>query len=108
MNVFLSIFVLFYTLIPLTNLKLGDFDFENYSFESDTFTEESYENIVSSSIEEVCSQNSIGVISTNIDSYIKDNYLCIKKIVVKIDNPEKAKYAEKIIRDELGYEVTIN
>lgn len=107
-NVFLSIFVLFYTLIPLSSIKFDGEFFETESLSMDSFNQDTYKEIITTSINNVCLENSVDVISVDIDSYISDNYLYIKKIVVKISNPEKTQYIENEIKNQLGYEVMVN
>ena len=64
--------------------------------------------IISTSINNVCVKNSVEVITIDIDSYINDDYLQIDKIIVKISNPEKAQLIENEIKKQLGYEVIVN
>ena len=107
-NVFLSIFVLFYTLMPLSNLNFEEFKFEFDSYSTNALNQEAYEEIISTSINDVCVKNSVEVITIDIDSYINDDYLQIDKIIVKISNPEKAQLIENEIKKQLGYEVIVN
>lgn len=107
-NVFLSIFVLFYTLIPLSKIEFNDFQYDFNNIEFNEVTEEGYEKIIVSSIKEVCSKNSVEVISVDVDSYISDKYLFVNEIVVKIDESEKSKAIEGLLESELGFEVTVN
>lgn len=107
-NVFFSIFVLFYTLTPLSDMNFSDFNFELDSYLTDSLSQEAYEEIISTSINDVCVKNSVEVISVDINSYINDNYLQIDKIIVKISNPEKAQLIENEIKNQLGYEVIVN
>ena len=107
-NVFLSIFVLFYTLIPLTNMELNNFNFEFDNVLTSITNQEAYEEIISSSIYDVCEKNSVEVLSIDIDSYLSDNYLHVEKVCVKISSPEKAQYIKEEIKNKLGYEVNVN
>ena len=107
-NVFLSIFVLFYTLMPLSNLNFEEFKFEFDRYSTNALNQEAYEEIISTSINNVCVKNSVEVITIDIDSYINDDYLQIDKIIVKISNPEKAQLIENEIKKQLGYEVIVN
>lgn len=106
-NVFLSIFILFYTVIPLSYIKTDNPDFEFGNTEIGELTEEAYENVIKMTVEEVCSQNSVNVISIDIDSYISDNYLYVNDITVSIDKPEKSGLIESQLKEKFGLEVSV-
>ena len=106
-NVFLSIFILFYTVIPLSDIKTNNPDFEFGNTEIGELTEEAYENVIKMTVEEVCSQNSVNVISIDIDSYISDNYLYVNDITVSIDKPEKSGLIESQLKEKFGFEVSV-
>lgn len=106
-NVFLSIFILFYTVIPLSDIKTDNPGFEFGNTEIGELTEEAYENVIKMTVEEVCSQNSVNVISIDIDSYISDNYLYVNDIMVSIDKPEKSGLIESQLKEKFGFEVSV-
>lgn len=106
-NIFLSIFILFYTIIPLSNIPMNQLDFEFSNTELGELTEETYENVIKMTIEEICVQNSVDVISIDIDSYINDDYLYVNNISVTIDKSEKSGLIESQLKEKLGFEVSV-
>ena len=107
-NTFLSIFVLFYTIIPLSNIKSfnRNFDFEN--LELNEFSEENYEQVIITTIKSICEDCNVEVISVDIDSYINDDCLVVDKIEVETDTPTKSEEIEAILKNEFGFEVSVN
>lgn len=108
-NVFFSIFILFYTVMPMQSffkesIKL---DTENSKVSYEEYYEDGYEAIVTQAVTNLCSNMNVKVLSLKIDSYIDDeDYLTINKIVLKTNsaNPEEVK---KKIKNELGFEVEV-
>ena len=107
-NTFLSVFVLFYTIIPLSNIESVNMDFDFDNPELSEFSEENYEQVIIATIKSVCEDNDVEVISIDIDSYIKDDYLVIEKIEVETDTPTKSEKIEIILKNEFGFEVSVN
>ena len=107
-NIFLSIFVLFYTIIPLTDIEYSNqFEIENVDMNIDELSKDCYEQIIFSSINKICSENSVELLSIDIDSNLQDEILNVNKIIVEIDNSERAKEIETQIYEELGFEVIV-
>lgn len=107
-NVFLSIFVLLYTILPLDNINFSSSqkDFSN----EDSFLlyyQEGYELIVSESILNLCEKNNVKVIDIEIDSYIDDekNFI-INNLTVDIEDNSKLLYVKELIMN-LNYEVNV-
>lgn len=107
-NTFLSVFVLFYTIIPLSNIESVNMNFDFDNPELSEFSEENYEQVIIATIKSVCEDNDVEVISIDIDSYINDDYLVIEKIEVETDTPTKSEEIEIIIKNEFGFEVSVN
>lgn len=107
-NTFLSIFILFYTIIPLSNIESVNmnFDFENH--ELNEFSEENYEQVIITTIKSICEDCNVEVISVDIDSYINDDCLVVDKIEVETDTPTKSEEIEAILKNEFGFEVSVN
>ena len=107
-NTFISIFVLFYTIIPLSNIESVNmnFDFENH--ELNEFSEENYEQVIITTIKSICKDYGVEVISVDIDSYINDDCLVVDKIEVETDTPTKSEEIEAILKNEFGFEVSVN
>lgn len=107
-NTFLSIFVLFYTIIPLSNIKSFNINFDFENLELNEFSEENYEQVIITAIKSICEDCNVEVISVDIDSYINDDCLVIEKIEVETDAPTKSEEIEAILKNEFGFEVSVN
>ena len=107
-DIFLSVFIFFYSIIPLSDI--GDlFDISvldsNNVDESEIYLE-SFDKIVVESINSVCDDNNVTIISVEIDSYIDndDNYV-VNKIIVETDLPERNEEMESTLYEQLKFEV---
>ena len=107
-NTFLSIFVLFYTIIPLSNIKSFNMNFDFENLELNEFSEENYEQVIITAIKSICEDCNVEVISVDIDSYINDDCLVVDKIEVETDTPTKSEEIEAILKNEFGFEVSVN
>lgn len=107
-NVFLSIFVLFYTVIPLTNIETKNIDFNFDDLEFNEFSEENYEQVIITTIESICKENNIEVFSVDIDSKVVDDYLVVDKIFIETDSPDRSDEIEKLLKNEFEFEVSVN
>lgn len=110
-NIFFSLFILFYTVVPLSN-AFG----ENKRTESEITTQsnydeifdEAYERIVEQSISNVCSELSVDISDIQIKAYSnKDGILCVESIKVDIIQKEKAQEVKNAINKQLGFEVDV-
>lgn len=106
-NIFLSIFVLFYTIIPLSNIEPINVELDLKNVEFSDFSKENYEQIVLTTINNVCAENDVEIISVDIDSYIEDENLVVDKIEVETDTPNKSEEIEDILKNEFGFEVNV-
>ena len=108
LNVFFSIFILFYTVLPI-EASLNDFEIDlNDGVDYNEVYKSGYEQIVETSIESICKEVSVDILNLNIESNVnEDKYLIIEKIEIDIDDNERAIELENIIKEKLGYEVTV-
>ena len=106
-NIFLSIFVLFYTINPLSNIEPINVELDLKNVEFSDFSKENYEQIVLTTINNVCAENDVEIISVDIDSYIEDENLVVDKIEVETDTPNKSEEIEDILKNEFGFEVNV-
>ena len=108
LNVFFSIFILFYTVMPI-EASLNDFEIDlNDSIDYNEVYKSGYEQIVETSIASICKEVSVDILNLNIESNVnEDKYLIIEKIEIDIDDNERAIELENIIKEKLGYEVTV-
>ena len=109
-DIFLSVFVFLYTVIPIGNLIY------DMKFDIDISEETSYENlykngyeaIITESIKKICSSKDASIEDIYIDSYLDENqYLIINKIEIELSNNENGEDIKKAIKEELGIEVVI-
>lgn len=108
-NVFFSIFILFYTVMPVQSFfkESIKFDTDNSDISYEEYYEEGYEAVITQAVTNLCSNMGVKVLSLQIDSYIdNEGYLKVNKIVLKTDsvNPEEIKNK---IKNELGFEVEV-
>lgn len=108
-NVFFSIFILFYTVMPMQSFfkESIKIDTENTKVSYEEYYEEGYKAVITQAVTNLCSNMGVKVLSLDIDSYIDDEgYLNVNKIVLKTDssNPQEVKNK---IKSELGFEVEV-
>lgn len=110
-NVFLSIFVLLYTILPIKNINLSFNSFQNEIIDEDSYDlyyQEGYKTIVLESIKNICEKHDINVISIEMDSYIDDeNNFVVDNLVVDIEDDSRINEAIYLIKNSLKYEVNV-
>lgn len=108
-NVFFSIFILFYTVMPIQSFfkKSIKIDVENSSMSYEEYYQDGYEAIVTQAVTNLCNNMNIKVLTMEIDSYIdNEGYLNVNKIKLKT-NAENPIIIEEKIKSELGFEVEV-
>lgn len=110
-NIFLSMFIFLYTIIPLENI-FDDFDIINSDINIeqsyDDYYKEGYEKIIFRAIKNICDENNVNISSIEIYSYVdEEGNLNIRNIEMKTDSPEQNNPLKQKIKDKLGFEVTI-
>lgn len=110
LNIFFSLFVLFYTVIPLQNVfskeKIEFYLQDETPYED--YYEDGYQRLVENSIKNVCEKMSVEVLSVDMSSYIdSEGYLNIRSLEVKTDSPERSDEIERELRTQLGFEVNV-
>lgn len=108
-NVFFSIFILFYTVMPIQSFFKESVKIrtENSNISYEEYYEEGYETVITQAVTNLCNNIGVKVLSLEIDSYIDDEgYLNVNKIKLHInsDNPQEI---ETMIKNELGFEVEV-
>ena len=108
-NVFFSIFILFYTVMPIQSFFKESVKIrtENSDISYEEYYEEGYETVFTQAVTNLCNNIGVNVLSLEIDSYIDDEgYLNVNKIKLHInsDNPQEI---ETMIKNELGFEVEV-
>ena len=110
-NVFLSIFVLLYTILPIKNIDFKFNSSQNENIEDDSYSlyyQDGYEFIVTESIMNICEKHDINVISIEIDSYIDDEYyFTVENLIVDIEEDSRRFETKDIIKKNLNYEVNV-
>ena len=110
-NIFLSMFIFLYTIIPLENI-FDDFDIINSDINIeqsyDDYYKEGYEKIIIRAIKNICDEKNVNISSLEIYSYVdQEGNLNIRNIEMKTDSPEQNNELKQKIKDKLGFEVTI-
>lgn len=111
LNIFFTLFVLFYTITPIQSF-FDNKDFNNVLTDTPTEYNEVYKNgyeqIIELSIENECKKAGVEVLFCDIVSYVTDDgYLCVESIEVQIDNNEMNEKINSILKEQLGYEVVV-
>lgn len=110
-SIFFSLFILFYTIIPLADSfgEREESELEiNTDINYDEVFNEAYEKIVEQSIINVCEENSVDVSDIEIDSYLNDDgVLCVESIKIHIIQSERASEVKNMINKQLGFEVDV-
>lgn len=111
-NIFLSMFIFLYTVIPLENI-FDSFNnikpVERIEKSYDDYYIDGYEKIIIKAIKNICKEKNVSVLSVNMDSYIdNEGYLCVNFLEIKIDSPKLNEEIKETIKEKLGFEVTIN
>lgn len=111
LNIFFTLFVLFYTITPFQlafNSKWVNDTSSDFSTEHNEIYKNGYEQIIKSSIETVCKESGVEVNSFEIYSNMKDDgFLFVEKIEININNNYKKDIIKKEIKEKLGYEVIV-
>lgn len=108
-NVFFSIFILFYTVMPAQSFFKDNknINIESSDFVFDEYYQDGYEAIITQAITNLCNEMTAEVLSIEIDSYIdNDGYLNVNKIVIKVNSQNPQNIKDKI-KEELGFEVEV-
>lgn len=108
-NVFISIFILFYTVMPVQSFfkESVKINAENSDISYEEYYEDGYKAIVTQAVTNLCNDMGIKVLSLHIDSYIDDEgYLSVNKIKLQT-NAENSEIVKEKIKSELGFEVEV-
>ena len=110
-NIFFSLFILFYTVVPLSGAIVESKKTESeITAESnyDEIFDEAYKKIVEQSISNVCAKLSADISDIQIKAYSNnDGILCVESIKVDIIQNEKAQEVKNAINKQLGFEVDV-
>lgn len=107
-NVFFSIFILFYTVMPAQYLFKNNIELNIESDISyDEYYKEGYEMIISNAITNLCNSIGVEVLDIDINSYIdNEGYIIVNNIFLKTDS-ENPQAAKNEIEKKLGFEVQV-
>ena len=108
-NIFLSMFVFLYTIIPIENV-ISDLKIDTIeNYDDSDYTEiykSGYETIIIKTIENGCASNGVTILSINIDSYIDENqYLVVNRIELELNTDEKNQIIQKELKEKSDIEV---
>lgn len=107
-NVFFSIFILFYTVMPVQTFLKNDIELEANSGESayEEYYQDGYESVITQAVTNLCNDMGVKVLNLQIDSYIdEEGYLNVREIILKTNSANPYEL-ENIIKEKLGFEVT--
>lgn len=110
-NIFLSMFIFLYSVVPIGKLFSADSfntDFSDKSFSYDDYYENTYEQIIIKAIKNVCETNCVTVVSIEINAYVDENeYYCINEIDLQIDENNKTNEIKNELKNIFGFEVNV-
>ncbi len=110
-NVFFSVFILFYILTPLNDYIKNDnltVNFYEHKTDKDEIYISGYEEIIKLSLENICNEKSIKVLDIKIESYLDDDgNIYINSLEIDIDDNNRILEIESVINEKLGYEVKV-
>lgn len=110
-NVFFSVFILFYILTPLNDYIKNDnltVNFYEHKTDKDEIYISGYEEIIKLSLENICNEKSIKVLDIKIESYLDDDgNIYINSLEIDIDDNNRILEIENAINEKLGYEVKV-
>lgn len=109
-NTFLATFLIFYTIVPLREINIDSIDLTTFedNDKHEEYALEGYNKIVHKSIHNICIENNVKVLDFNIDSYINnDGIMCIKYLIIDIDDNDKKDIVKKEIMTKTGFEVIV-
>ncbi len=110
-NVFFSVFILFYILTPLNDYIKNDnsiINFYEHKTDKDEIYISGYEEIIKLSLENICNEKSIKVLDIKIESYLDDDgNIYINSLEIDIDDNNRILEIESVINEKLGYEVKV-
>lgn len=111
LNIFFSVFILFYTVMPIQSVIDSysfDNEFNDEQIEYNEIYKKGYEQIIESSVTNECKKLSVEVLSFQISSYVNDDgHLYIEQLEIDIDNNEKIDEVKTELKTQLGYEVNV-
>ncbi len=111
LNIFFTLFVLFYTVAPVQILFKDNFFNEtsiNLSTEYNEIYKKGYEQIIELSIEKVCEELEVELLSCDITSNMNDDgSLVVESIEIHIKDSNQDKYIKNELKKQLGYEVIV-
>ncbi len=106
-NVFLSLFLLFYMLSPFTNgTEIGNLETAESKIESNEINYS--KTFVETAISNVCVEHNCNIISINIDSFENDSEIIIRTVTLTINDKSKCETIQKEIFEKFGFEVDVN
>ncbi len=108
-NIFLSMFIFLYTVIPIGNL-VSDFNFDfNMEIAPKSYEDiykDGYNTIIYNSINNVCKKYDKSIIDIAIDSYIDDEgYLVVNSIELRLNSDDKNSIVAKELKEMFNFEV---
>lgn len=111
LNIFFSLFVLFYTVIPINGFLDNSFknDTENGATSYNEFYEDGYRAIVEESIKNTCKELKVNVLSFDMKSYIdEEGYLNIESLDIETDCSDRSNEIKEYLKRKLGFEVNVS
>lgn len=111
LNIFFSVFILFYTVMPIQSVLNNNSHNNEFNSEQVDYNEiykNGYEQIIKTSVINECEKLSVEVLTFEIFSYVNDDgHLCVEQLEIDINNNEKIAEVKAELKTWLGYEVSV-
>lgn len=108
-NIFLSLFLLFYMIAPFGNQKTST-DFYNYVKESNTenYSSDNYSDFITFAVTRLCEEENCTAEKIQIIEKEKDGEKVIDYIEIKLNDSSKAEIIAEKLKKEYGFEVNVS
>lgn len=108
-NIFLSLFLLFYMAAPFGKADTDTFfDDLKKTEESETYPNENYADFIKFTVDKVCAEQNCAVEKTVIHEKEKDGEKVIDFIEIELNDKSKAENISEILKNEYGFEVSVS
>lgn len=108
-NIFLSLFLLFYMVAPFGKQNIStDFFTEQKDSSIEGFSTDSYTDFIDLAVNGVCEEENCSVDKIKIHEKEKDGEKVIDYIEIKLSDPSKAEKIADRLKKEYGFEVNVS
>lgn len=108
-NIFLSLFLLFYMVAPFGKQNVStDFFTDQKDISIEDFATDNYSNFIDLAVEKMCEEENCSADKIKIHEKEKDGEIVIDYIEIKLSDPSKAEKIAERLTKEYGFEVNVS